>query len=245
MINYDSQKDSWYSPIKVIDEFEKLRARYGDDRLKARVFKRAFEMFTGAVALLGAYELSEENKYWLQSNNQTATPDVMAAAQQAGTPHGIELLHNQLEMVEMEENSPTDDIVQFLKNTKLSPKKSYTEQDMIVLTINRKIPYDHVDVSRKLKELNPKPTIYILGRLVGAAAGNFVISTPYPKLYKPVYFNVDKTAKKYWMPERVSFHLSSEKEIKYVKSNDFKPVNTYDILGLDRDAIYKRFKIIS
>lgn len=243
MINYDSQKDSWYSPIKVIDEFEKLRVQYGDERLKDRVFKRAFEMFTGAVALLGAYELSEENKYWLQSNNQTATPDVMAVAQRAGTPRGIELLHNQLEMVEMEENSPTDDIVQFLKNTKLSPKKSYTQQDMIVLTINRKIPYDSVEVSRKLKKLNPKPTIYILGRLVGANAGDFVISTPYPKLYKPVYFNVDEIAKKYWMPERVSFHLSSEKEIKYVKSDDFKPVNTYDILGLDRDAIYRRFKI--
>ncbi|MCL4365702.1 hypothetical protein M1437_00565 [Patescibacteria group bacterium] len=243
MVNYDPSKDSWYSPIKVLDEFEKLSHHFSEERLKDGVFKRAFEMFTGAVALLGAYELSEENKYWMQSNNQTTSPDVMAGKQLEGGPWGINLLLTQMEMVDMEGNSPTDDIVQFLKNTKLSSKKSYTGYDMIVLTINRKVPYDRIEVSKQLKELNPKPTIYILGRPVGAGAGDFMISTPYPKLYKPVYFNVDETTKKYRIPERVDFSLSTEKKIKYTKSNKLNPVNTYQILGLDRNAIYKRFRI--
>ena len=245
MINYDVKKESWYSPIYILDEFEKLRSRYGDERLKDSVFKRAFEMFTGAVALLGAYELSEENKYWMQSNNQDTSPDVVAGKQLIGLSPGIGLLLTQLEMVEMEENAPTDDIVEFLKGTKLSPKKSYTDHDMIVLTINKKVPYNQVEVNKKLLELNPKPTIYIIGRPIGVNTGDFMISTPYPKLYKPIKFNVNKTAKKYWIPERVEFNLSLEKEIKYAKSNQLKPVSTYELLGLNRDDIYKRYKIKS
>jgi hypothetical protein len=245
MVNYNAQKESWYSPIKVLNEFEKLRGRYGEDRLKDRVFKRAFEMFTGAVTLLGAFELSEENKYWMQSNNQDASPDVMAGKQLAGTSHGIDLLLTQMEMVEMEDSASTDDIVKFLTDTKLSPKKGYTDHDMIILTINRKVPYDQDEVGRQLLELRPKPTIYIIGRPIGAGIGDFMISTPYPKLYKPVHFNIDRTAGKYWIPERVDFGLSTEKEIKYEKSDNLKPVNTYDILGLNRDDIYKRFGVKS
>jgi len=242
MVNYDVQKDNWCSPIEVLDEFEKLRAYYGEERLKNGVFKRAFEMFTGAVALLGAYELSDENKYWLQSNNQTPSPDVMAGKQFA-TPHGIDFLMSQMEMVEMEGHAWTDDIVEFLKGTKLSPKKSYTEDDMIILTINRKVPYNPRKVSDQLIELKPKPTIYIIGRPIGVGIGDFIVSTPYPKLYKPMHFNIDKTAKKYWIPKRVNFEFNADKEIKYTKSNQLRPMNTYDVLGLDRDAIYKKFGI--
>lgn len=243
MINYNAQKDSWYSPTKVFDEFEKLRNVYGEERLKNGVFKRALEMFTGAVALLGAYELGEENKYWLQSNSQTPSPDVIAGKQLAGTPQGIDLLLTQMEMVGMGENSPTDDVFQFLKVTKLSPKKSYTEHDMIVLTINRKVSYNPYEVSEQLMKLNPKPTIYIIGRRMDAETGDFIISTPYPKLYRPVRFNVNETPKKYWIPEAVDFRLSTDKEIKYTKSSRFKSPNTYEVLGLNRDVIYKKFEI--
>lgn len=243
MVNYDATKESWYSPIKILNEFEKLRSVYGEERLKDSLFKRAYEMFTGAVALLGAYELSEENKYWLQSNNQTPTPDVMSGKQLAGSTKGIHLLLTQMEMVEMEKNSPTDDVFEFLKLTKLSQEKSYTEHDMIVLTINKVVPYNLSQVNRQLIDLKPKPTVYILGRVIDAKPGDFMISTPYPKLYKPVYFNVNETAKKYWLPERVNFHLGTEKEIKYVPSEKFLPVNTYDILGIKKDLIYRRFNI--
>lgn len=243
MVNYNIQQNSWYSPIKVIDEFEKLRSVYGEERLKDAVFKRAFEMFTGAVALLGAYELSNTNKYWLQSNHQTTSPDVMAGKQLEGTPRGIDFLLTQMEMVEMEDHALTDNIVQFLKTTKLSPKKNYTKHDMIILTINRKIPYNQNEVSRQLVKLNPKPTIYILARSVGASIGDFIISTPYPTLYPTVSFNVETTAKKYWLPERVDFEFSTDKEIKYTQSDELKPVNTYDILGLNREHIYRRLGI--
>lgn len=243
MVNYDVSKDSWYSPIKIIEEFEKCRAYFGDVRLSDPVFKKAHEMFTGAVTLLGAYELSNENLYYMQTNNQTRTPDIMAGMQLAGGKQGIDLLLTQMEMVEMNEHAPTGDIIEFLKRTKLSPKKSYTEHDMIVLTINRKTPYDRYEVARELQKIKPKSTIYIIARPVGAEIGDFMISTPYPKLYKPVTFNVDKTATKYSLPERVDFNLSPEKEIKYTRSANMKPVNTYQILGLDKAKIYRRFTI--
>ena len=242
-INYDVSKDSWYSPIEIIDQFEKVRSYYGEERIYDPIFKKAHEMFTGAATLLGAYELSNENLYYMQSNNQTRTPDVMAGKQQTGGTHGIDLLLTQMEMVEMNQHASTDDIVEFLKQTKLSPKKSYTEEDMIVLTINRKVPYDPQKVSKSLLELKPKSTIYIIGRSLDAQVGDFMISTPYPRLYKPIYFNLSTTASKYRLPSRVDFNLSTEKEIKFTKTDDMKPVNTYEVLGLDRDRIYRKFKV--
>ena len=59
---YDVQRESWHSPIEIINRFEQLRLIYGENFSRPD-FKRAREMFTAAVALLGAYELHPENKY--------------------------------------------------------------------------------------------------------------------------------------------------------------------------------------
>jgi hypothetical protein len=47
------------------------------------------------------------------------------------------------------------------------------------------------------------------------------------------------------IPEAIDFVLNTEKEIKYTKSSKRKQPNTYELLGLDRDVIYKRFGIES
>jgi hypothetical protein len=201
-------------------------------------------MFIGAVTLLGAYEVSVENKYWMQSNEQTPSPDVMASLQ-VETTEGFNLLLNKMEIVEMERHAGTDDIVDFLLENKLSKLKSYAEDDMIVLVVNKQIPIDHRKIHIRLEELKPKPTIYIIGRPLGVEPGGFSIFSPYPFLTTPLQFNVNDTAARYWIPDKVSFSLSSEKKIRFTKSNDLRPTNTYETLGLDKSKIYKRFGIES
>lgn len=242
IVNHNIQAESWYSPKQIVEEFQYLLYLYTEEELKDRIFQRAREMFIGAVNLLGAYELGHENLYFLQSNNQTSSPDVMAVKQvvQNGAIHA---LLTQMEVVGMDDNAPTDDIVEFLKMTKLAPTKAYNEHDMIVLTINRKVPYNAQAVHESLKELNPKPTIYLLGRKIGAVDGDFMISTPWPILYPPIDYNIIATASKYTLPPRVQFNLGIETEIKYTKSTNVPRVNIYDVMGIDKIKVDKKFGV--
>jgi hypothetical protein len=199
-------------------------------------------MFAGAVALLGTYELSPENKYFMQLNTQSSSPDVIAAKQTEHGKTGILLEISQMEITEFEDHFKSNDIIKFLKSTKLSPKKDYGDKVMIVCVINKKVPFDHKKVHKALNEIKPKSTIYIIGRPIDAEMGNFTICTPYPKLTKPLNFNVDATAAKYTIPERVRFNFGIEEKISYSKAK-LEPVNTYEVLGLNRDRIYKKFNI--
>jgi len=173
LATYDVHKDSWYSPIRVIQGFHFLEQRYGDNIYKSE-FKRAREMFAAAVALLGAYELSSENRYFLQINRQSESPDVMAGTQTEAESSGILLELMQMEVTDFEEHFPSDDIVEFLKVTKLSPKKGYGEKTVIVCMVNRMLSLNHRDVAEKVKALNPKSTIYILGRSHGEDTANLL-----------------------------------------------------------------------
>lgn len=237
--SYDVHKDAWYSPIEIIDRFELARSSVGD-LIFTPEFKRAREMFVAAATLLGVYELNSDNKYFMQSNNQSTSPDVMAAKQTEKTD-GILMEQTQMEVTELEEHFPSDDIVDFLLATKLSPKYGCNEHTMIVLLVNRYMPFHYAEVQKKLVALKPKPTIYIVGRPQDAQPGDFSILTAHPPtLPRPINYNVVTTSEKYSIPPRVNFNLGTDKKISYKKAK-LASVNTYQVLGLDRDRIYKKY----
>jgi len=198
-------------------------------------------MFTVAVALLGAYELSSENKYFLQINRQSASPDVMAGKQTEAGSKGILLEMLQMEITEFEEHFPGADIIDFLKATKLSLKKGYGDKTMIVCMVNRVLPFNHRDVAGKVNALNPKSTIYILGRSHGEDAAKFVIFSPFPKLTKPVKYDVFDTAKKYKLPPRIKLHRGSAKKISY-EATHIEPENVYDMFDIDQKKVERKYK---
>lgn len=239
---YDVQKSPWYSPIRVIEGFRLLGHEYGDNISKGD-FKKAREMFVSAVALLGAYELSEENIYFLQINNQSESPDVMAA-KQTERPNGPILLElAQMEVVEFEEHFPSNDLIDFLKKTKLSPKKVYGDKTLIVCMVNRFLPLNHIDIGERIKSLNPKSSIYIIGRSQGDDPAKFVIFSPYPKLTKPIKYDVYESSKKYRIPYRVQFHLGMDDKISYEKIHS-DALNIYNMFDLDQSRIEKYKKKI-
>lgn len=237
--NYDPQREPWYSPHIIVDYFELLRSQYGGAVQNDFLFKKAREMFSAAIALFGAYELAPENKYYLQINNQGTSPDVMTAKRMK-LPDGTVLLEMiQIEVVEMEEHAKTDDVVDFLLNTKLSPKKGYSNKMMIVCFINRVVPIRHKKIHERLKHVSPKSTIYICGRPLNAPMGTFVIFSPYPMLTKPVTYNINETAKKYSLKPRLmaTFGLGDT-----MVPTGSETVNVYQALGLDQQKIYGKFK---
>ncbi len=202
------------------------------------LFQKAREMFAIAISLFGAYELAPgENEYWMQVNRQSTSPDAMVAVRNKRADGTIELAMIQIEHVEMEEHAGTDDIVEFLLKTKLSPKKGYGKKMMIVCFVNRKVPLNHRDIHERLKKVSPRPTIYVCGRPVNGPMGEFVIFSPWPDPTKPLTYNINETAKKYSLKSPMTFSLGSQDtEIPTGKV----VINLYQALGLDEEKIKKK-----
>lgn len=238
--SYDVNKSSWFSPIEIINRFESLRSIYGDLITSQPEFKKAREMFIGAVTLLGAYELSPSNNYWLQLNRQSNSPDVMAGKQTERKGEDILLEIAQMEIVEFEEHFPSNSIIEFLKKTKLSSKKSYDENTMIVCMVNKIVPIEHKFIHDEIVKLSPNSTIYIVGRPYGGGIGVFTIFTPYPIFVPSITYEVSLTSKKYNLPPRVNFHFEKAEKISYKKTH-MELTNTYEILGLDENKIKTKF----
>lgn len=240
-VDYNVQKFPWYSPHLIIRSINKLTKIYGNNIEDKGEFKLAREMFDAAVALLGAYELDSSNKYFMQANAQSSSPDVMSAkqAEQLNEPILLEL--NQIEIVTMNEYSDTDDVVEFLKRTKLSSKKSYSEKTLIVLVINKKIQINRREIADSLEKINPKPTIYILGKLAGDN-DKWTIFSPWPLLTKFVIYSLSDTMKKYQLPECVSLHRRIQHKVSY---SDPTTVTTtiQQLFNIKEDAVEKYRKV--
>lgn len=235
---YNEQKDPWYSPKDVLDNFELLRSVYGENIYKSE-FKKAQEMFTAAVALLGAYELSSENVYWLQLNRQSSAPDIMAAKLVEKVGESVYLGVNQMEITEYESHFPSNNIVEFLKKVKLS--KPYDSRTIIVCLVNRQIPIDRKSISKQLAKIHPKFTIYITGRPLNGEIRVFTIFSPYPQLTYFKHYNVNDVIKKYSLLSPMKFSRGMARKISFEKAQ-LEPRNVYDIFGLDEKRIKIKYK---
>ncbi|HUD20311.1 MAG TPA: hypothetical protein VMR81_07755 [Patescibacteria group bacterium] len=241
---YNAQKYPWYSPHFVIRAMSLLTKLYGANVEDKREFQLAREMFDSAAALLGVYELHNDNKYFLQPNLQSASPDVVAAKNTEMVDAPVVLEETNLELVRMNEYAGTDDVVEFLKRTKLSSKKSYDNKTLILCVISKKIQINIQKIADSLREINPKPksTIYILGILQGDK-DRWTIFSPYPDLVPPVIYSLAETIKKYQLPGSVTMHRGSVKKITYEKMDKQLTTTVYEVFNIDEYQVQK-YKIV-
>ncbi|MCX6731313.1 MAG: hypothetical protein NTZ55_05705 [Candidatus Roizmanbacteria bacterium] len=236
-VDYNFQQDAWYSPKLIIILFNKLFRKYGSNIYKSQ-FKRALEMFNAAIALLGVYELDEGNKYWLQSNNQTSSPDVMAVQEAEIPGEKVTLMISQMEMVEFQQNYPNNNIIDFLKHTKLSPHKAYDDKTLIVVMINRKVQLNRAIIATELQKLKPRSTIYILGKILEKPASWFMIFSPYPRPTTVVQFDFSKTAQKYSIPDNIRLFKGANDKIVYVKGEK-EIIKLSNVFSFDEKKVEK------
>lgn len=238
-IDYNSQKDPWYSPLTVLIAIEKLHSLYPSQVIKEdSLFNRVWEMFAVAISILGAYEINPENEYYLQSNNQSATPDVMTAKRKKHDDGKIYLEMIKIEVVEFESHSPTNDLVEFLKNTKLSRLKAYDEKTLFICFINRAVQIKYQDVHDRLKLLAPKQAIYISGKDIDSPQEIYKIISVYPTLDKPIRYNIYETAKKFKLKPMITTHLGS---IDSFVPTGKTSIDIYEALGLQKEKIIKKY----
>jgi len=237
-MDYDIQQDRFYSPRLVLNFFARLRKIYGLVNIYEPEFRRAREMLSAAISLLGAYELNSFNQSWLQSNNQTSSPDVIAIQLMEAPNKYVTALISQIEVVDMEEHFKGEDIFEFLMKTKLSPKKAYDEHIIIVVHLVKNMKFNILEIAEKLKEVKPKSTIYFIGKVGAGASDKFMICSPYPRVTKIINFGLIETMKKYQIKENVKFSKGSNKEILMIKEEKIilKPA---DMFAFDEKKVEK------
>ncbi|TSC88653.1 MAG: hypothetical protein G01um10145_820 [Microgenomates group bacterium Gr01-1014_5] len=236
-LDYNFQKYPWFSPHLVVIATNRLAKLYGSNIENKREFKLAREMFIGAVALLGAYELHIDNKYIMQPNLQSASPDVVAVKQTEAPPSPLLLEVTQLEIVDMNDYSDVSDVVEFLKKTKLSKKKSYDNKTLIVCVINKRIQINRLKISEELEKVKPKSTIYVLGKIRGDN-DKWAIFSPYPDPTKFAIYSVSETMKKYNIPTPLRLHKGTARKISYEKTHP-EVTTIYDIFNLKESDLEK------
>ena len=147
-------------------------------------------------------------------------------------------------VVGFDDKSPETDPMDFLKRTKLADKKSYTEKDLILISMNKKMHVDLKKFVHDLKELKPKPTFYMIGKPTDKPFGNFVIFSPYPKVTKDHIYNIEDVGKRMTYPFRSIMNRSMREED--VADNVAVYDDPFGLLGIadKRDEIMKKFNLI-
>lgn len=127
----------WFSPLNVISHFKRIEAMLPVTEHTSKKFRKAREAFEVAVMLVGI-RLVLGKEFWLQLvGDEFESPDI-----RTGTftlPSRTQADDFSIQDVEVVEysNHSQEALVEFLKRTKLSDKKSYDSLTTILCYISR------------------------------------------------------------------------------------------------------------
>lgn len=153
--------DIWYPPANVLFHGDrKLRENISSDQKK-----QINEAMSVAIMLVGMNKRNGAD-YMLQTvKPHEQTPDIrtMRLIDEGGKAPTMEF--QEVEVVTLEKNSD-EAVDEFLKRTKLSPKKSYPLTTVILCHMNKNMQKakSWMQVHQSLKELNHPNEVFILAR---------------------------------------------------------------------------------
>lgn len=127
----------WYSPLNVISHFKRIEKELSISEHTSKKFRKAREAFEVAVMLVGM-RLILNREFWLQLvGDELESPDVRTGTFTLPTKTKADDFSIQdVEVVEYNNHS-RETLIDFLKRTKLSNKKSYDPLTTILCYINR------------------------------------------------------------------------------------------------------------
>src|SRR3989344_1655887 len=127
----------WFSPLNVISHFKRIEAKLPVTEHMSKKFRKAREAFEVAVMLVGI-RLVLEKEFWLQLvGDEFESPDVKTGTfTLPSRTQADDFSVQDVEVVEYNDRSK-EALVEFLKRTKLSGKKSYDSLTTILCYISR------------------------------------------------------------------------------------------------------------
>lgn len=161
--SYRNNSDAiWFNPANVIYHFARLKSLTPVEKRNKRFFKKAEEGYFTALALLGVMKY-KKNKYWLQIvNDKEGSPDTRTGTFEKRRGERPEFAIQNIEIALYEKHSE-EDLIGFLKRTKLPPNKIYPENYTILVIVNKKVVIPPLyELYRELKKLHSCISVVIL-----------------------------------------------------------------------------------
>jgi hypothetical protein len=199
------RKDVWFSPTKIIVRYVEEEQKLGV-KIKEAQYKVYREARAVALMLLGM-EKMQNRKYWLQLVDPAErTPDIRTATHMVETDR--RLVYQDVEVVTLESHSK-EDVDDFLKRTKLSAKKAYQEDTIILCHIDKDTATKKwSEISAALVGAGKKYDIYLLARSDPKGA-KYQFARIYPKFDQIVIFDAVEEANKRQPPHNARFERST------------------------------------
>jgi len=127
----------WYSPLNVISHFKRIEKGLSTSELASKKFRKAREAFEVAIMLVGMRSILRR-EFWLQLvGDEFESPDIRTGTFTSPTrTRADDFSIQDVEVVEYNDYSQ-ETLIDFLKRTKLSNKKSYDSLTTILCYISR------------------------------------------------------------------------------------------------------------
>lgn len=155
----------WFSPINVLYHFARLESLPPSSKRSSRSFKKAKEAYRVAIMLMGIIKF-QQRQYWLQIvKDEEGSPDIRTGTFLIVSGKPKEFTIQEVELVDFEHHSK-ENIVDFLKRTKLSPKRPYPSYITFLCYVSKATllpPYRQI--YDELKSVVAKNPIIILGKI--------------------------------------------------------------------------------
>lgn len=155
----------WYSPLNVIFHFKRIEKELSEIEHKSKKFRKAREAFAVAVMVVGIRSILKK-EFWLQLvGDESESPDVrtgtfVLSARTKSNNFSIQ----DVEVVEYNDYS-RETLIDFLKRTKFSNKKSYDPLTTILCYVRRNMYLPPLqDLYNNLHEEGIRCRVMIVGK---------------------------------------------------------------------------------
>lgn len=182
----------WFAPKNIVYHFAKLMEVTPESKRHNKDFRKASEMNSVAIALLGIQTLQGQ-KYWLQAVSDTdRSPDVRTGTFVLPTRTKADDFSVQdVEVVTLGKYSE-DKLLDFLKNTKLSKNKSYDAKTTILCAIERDTALPPLHQCREaIARTGADCTVVILGK-ISPTHDIYKTAHIYPRVELEINFDLSK-----------------------------------------------------
>ena len=189
------QDQIWFAPMNVIHHFFELGKTIPDECKKDKSFRKAEEMNSVAVMLVGL-QASQGRKYWLQAvDDKEESPDVRTGTfVPPTTMKANDFLIQDVEVVTYEKNSQ-EGFLNFLMRTKLTKGKSYDAQTTILCCFQRDAVLPPLsECQRVIGATVVRCSVMILGK-TSPTEDTYKITQVYPQIALEIEFSLSEALK--------------------------------------------------
>jgi len=239
---YNAQEKPWVSPRLVLIYYDHILKIFGNNIFKFSDFRKVIEAKVVAITLLGVLKGNGGHHLMQVPTDVNESPDIVTMMLKEYSDKAVQMEMQDVEVIEYGDHT-REDIATFLLKEKLDPKlskKAYDDQTIIICHIIKKgVVVSHPDLHEKIKIVNPKAKVYLLGQ-VPYPTKRYRLVRVWPQLDSLIYIDVVDDGNNYPKPDSLKLSLGTNKKIVIGKSNIPLPT-PYEVFELNEEKLKRKF----